>query len=59
MITRIWRGRKELADKDYFIGQILIETGNYKGCYQSVTQEFDSEEEAAISLADNIVEVPE
>lgn len=49
-ITRIWEGRKELSEKNYFVGQRLIVGGRLNGIYISVTDEYDSKEEARYAL---------
>jgi hypothetical protein len=47
MVTRIWQGKKELATKPYFCGQVWnVE----RKLWDTVTQSHDSEELARSSL---------
>ncbi len=46
MVTLI----KEFSEKPYFVGQVLIESGKKKGCYEAVTREFLTERAAAEAL---------
>ena len=50
MRTRIWEGIKEFSEKPYFAGQVLVESGRKKGCYEAVTREFLSERAADEAL---------
>ena len=50
MRTRVWKGFKEFSEKPYFVGQVLLEFGRKKGCYEAVTRELLSERAACEAL---------
>ena len=45
-IYRTWKGRREFAERDCYVRQRLIQEGRLKGCYETITAEYESEEQA-------------
>ncbi len=52
IITRIWKGYKEFSSVPYFVGQRQIQGGRLDGCFESVTDEYNSLEMAEKMLAE-------
>ena len=42
IITRIWKGYEEYQSHPYFVGQRQIQGGRLDGCFESVTEKYDS-----------------
>ena len=52
--TRIWIGDTEFSNEKYYTGQILITEGRKRGCYQSVTKDCKTEDEARHLLTEYV-----
>jgi len=48
--SRIFEGKREYSGIKYYVGQVKIVKGYKKGCFKSVTEEYEDKQDAEVAL---------